>query len=109
MNHTGSSCVEIFNYNPEIRHKSGYYRIKNQRTYCNMTAINIASAPSNFISTCAGVGGGWTRIAKIDISAGDDCPSGWTKAYNSSYSFCQKSFDGKGCTSTRITTSGISY
>ena len=27
----------------------------------------------DFISTCAGVGGGWRRIVNINISAGDDC------------------------------------
>ena len=102
MNYTGLSCVDIFNNNPETRVKSGYYRINDsQWTYCNMTAIEIAS---NFISTCAGMGGGWRRIVDIDISAGDDCPSGWTKATFSGYSFCQKSFDGAGCSSATFTT-----
>ena len=96
MNYTGSSCDDIFNNNPETRVKSGYYRINdNQWTYCNMT--------------CAGMGGGWRRIVDIDISAGDDCPSGWTKANKSGYSFCQKSFNGAGCSSANFTTNGITY
>ena len=105
MKYIGSSCEKIYNYNPEIRDKSGYYHIKNQWKYCNMTGIDI----TNFIPTCAGVGGGWRRIADIDISAGDDCPSGWTKANNSIYSFCQKSFNGSGCSSANFTANGIAY
>jgi len=75
MTYTGSSCEDIYNNNPETGDKSGYYRLNDtQWTYCNMTAI-----AAGFITTCAGVGGGWTRIVKINISAGDDCPSGWRK------------------------------
>ena len=46
-----------------------------------MTETAIAAG---FITTCAGVGGGWRRIINVDISAGDDCPSGWYQASNSS-------------------------
>ena len=107
MNYTGSSCENIYNNNPEIRTKSGYYRINDAHwTYCNMTAIEIAS---NFISTCAGVGEQWRRIVDIDISAGDNCPSGWTKDTYSGYSFCRKSFDGVGCSSVTLTTNGATY
>ena len=28
---------------------------------------------------CGGHKGGWMRIANLDTSRGDDCPSGWTK------------------------------
>ena len=66
MNYTGSSCEDIYDNNPEIGDKSGYYRINDsQWTYCNMTAV----ANGDFISTCAGVGGGWRRIVNINISA----------------------------------------
>ena len=107
MNYTGSSCEDIYNNNTEIRNKSGYYRINdNQWTYCNMTAIFIATG---YISTCAGVGGGWRRVVGFDVSAGDNCPIGWTKASNSGYSFCQKSFDGRGCSSTTFSTNGSAY
>ena len=107
MNYTGQSCEDIYYYNPETRTKSGYYRVNNQWMYCNMAMAAIAVA-INFIPTCAGVGGGWRRIANIDIKAGDDCPSGWTKA-GDFVTFCRKSFDGPGCSSTTFTTNGITY
>jgi len=44
---------------------------------------------TDFISTCAGVGGGWRRLAHINISAGDDCPSGWRKDTYSGNHFCR--------------------
>ena len=96
MIYTGSSCSNIYNDYPEVRNKSGYYRInESQWVYCT--------------ENCAGVGGGWQRIVDIDVSAGDDCPSGWTKANNSDYSFCRKLFDGIPCSPSMFTTNGMLY
>jgi len=107
MNYTGSSCEDIYNNNPETGDKSGYYRINDtQWTYCNMTVI----AAGDFITTCAGVGGGWTRIAHINISAGDDCPSGWRKDMYSGVSFCRVVDDTRSaCYSTSFPSYGKSY
>ena len=107
MNYTELSCEDIYNNNPETVDKSGYYRInESQWTYCNMTAI----ANGDFISTCAGVGGGWRRIANIDISAGDDCPGEWRKATQSGVSFCRVASDGMHtCSSANFSANGISY
>ena len=107
MTYTGSSCEDIYNNNPETGDKSGYYRInETQWTYCNMTAI----ANGDFISTCAGVGGGWRKIVNINISAGDDCPGEWRKATQSGVSFCRVASDGGStCSSASFSTNGISY
>ena len=108
MNYTGSSCEDIYNNNPETGDKSGYYRInESQWTYCNMTAI---AANGDFITTCAGVGGGWRRIVNINISAGDNCPGEWRKATQSGVSFCRVASDGwNTCSSASFSTNGISY
>ena len=72
-----------------------------------MTAITISD---DFISTCAGVGGGWKRIANINISAGDDCPGEWRKATQSGVSFCRVASDDRyTCSSANFSTNGISY
>ena len=107
MNYNGSSCEDIYNNNLETDDKSGYYRInESQWTYCIMTAI----ANGDFISTCAGVGGGWRRIANIDISAGDDCPGEWRKVTQSGVSFCRVvGDDAWTCSSASFSTNGISY
>ena len=107
MNYTGSSCEDIYINNPETGDKSGYYHINDsQWIYCNMTDL----VARNFISTCAGVGGGWRRIANINISAGDDCPGEWQKATHSNVSFCrvvgERQFT---CSSASFSTNGISY
>ena len=108
MNYTGSSCEDIYIKNLETTDKSGYYRINNtQWRYCNMTAI---AASGDFISTCAGVGGGWRRIVNINISAGDDCPGEWRKATQSGVGFCRvASDDANICSSAKFPTNGISY
>ena len=110
MNYTELSCKNIKTKYPETQNKSGYYRIKGkndiQWTYCNMTII----AANGDISTCAGVGGGWRRIANINISAGDDCPGEWRKATQSGVSFCRVASDSSGtCSSANFSTNGISY
>ena len=109
MNYTGSSCEDIYNNNPETVDKSGYYRInESQWTYCNMTAIAIANG--DFLSTCAGVGGTWRRIANINISARDDCPGEWRKATQSGVSFCRVASNERfTCSSANFSTNGISY
>ena len=74
-----------------------------------MTVITV-SLSSDFISTCAGVGGGWRRIANIHISAGDDCPGEWRKATNSSVSFYRVASNNEFvCSSANFSTNGISY
>ena len=110
MSYTGSSCEDIYKNNPKTVDKSGYYRINDsQWTYCNMKATAIANG--DFITTCAGVGGGWRRIANINISAGDDCPGQWRKARQSGVSFCRRARDDywNACSSASFSTNGISY
>ena len=107
MNYTGSSCMDIYNSFPEIQNKSGYYHMKEsnkyQWTYCNF-------AGGDFITICAGVGGGWRRIANVNISAGDDCPGEWRKATQSGVSFCRVASDDRfTCSSANFSTNGISY
>ena len=114
MNYTGSSCEHIYNNNLETADKSGYYRInESQWTYCNMTKIAAnayITISGDFITTCAGVGGGWRRIANINISAGDDCPGEWRKATHSNVSFCRVASDiGSTCSSANFSTNGTSY
>ena len=108
MNYTGSSCEDIYNNNPETVDKSGYYRINgNQWIYCNMSAV----LNGDFITTCAGMGGGWRRIVNINISAGDDCPGEWRKETHSGVSFCRVATNNinNTCSSANFSTNRISY
>ena len=101
MNYTGLSCEDIYNNNPETGNKNGYYPINNnQWTFCNMTAI----AAGYFTFSSAGVGGEWRRIASFNISAGDECPTGWNKSSHSGVSFCRSPSDNAGCYSTTFST-----
>ena len=109
MNYTGLSCEDIYNNNPETGNKNGYYPINNNMwTFCNMTLI-AAIADGSIILSCAGVEGQWRRIAAIDISAGDNCPTGWLKSSHNGVNFCRASSDGGGCYSTFFSTNGVSY
>ena len=70
----------------------------------------IAVATGDILSTCAGVGGGWRRIANVNTSSGGDCPGGWRKDTHSGVSFCRVVSDDYGvCSSTNFSTNGTSY
>ena len=53
--------------------------------------------------------GGWTRITSFDITRGDDCPTGWTKASHSNISFCRSPSVNSGCYPVLFFSKGISY
>ena len=108
MTYTGSSCEDIFSNNPETGDKSGYYKINDKWTYCDMNKIAVSDP--DIIFSCAGVEGRWRKIANIDISAGDECPSGWRKYTYSGISFCRVVSDNNyACSSANFSTSGTSY
>ena len=110
MGYSGLCCEDIYNNYPETRDKPGFYRVKNNWVFCNMT--DISNYVKNWQPTCAGVGGGWTRIVRFDIAAGDDCPSEWTKSTQSGVSFCRPPGNdpaGKLCYSTHFSTNGMTY
>ena len=76
-------------------------------TYCNLSTIQ---GSGDFISTCAGVGGGWRRIVNINISAGDNCLVKWRKAKQSGVSFCRVASDDRyTCSYANFSHNGISY
>ena len=108
MNYTGLSCEDIYNNNPETADKNGYYPINITKwTFCNMTAITATAAEHQF---CAGMKTGrWRKIAGINISAGDDCPTGWLKSSYNGVSFCRAPSDNGGCYSAFFSTNGVSY
>ena len=65
---------------------------------------------AGFITTCTGVSGGWRRIINIEVSAGNEFPSGWRQASYSGVSFCLVvSDDIHTCTSAHFSTNGTSY
>ena len=106
MNYTGLSCEHIYNNNHETGNNNGYYPINNNHwTFCNMTAI----AAGLFTFSCAGVGGEWKRIASYNISAGDDCPTGWSKSSLNDVSFCRSPSNNRGCYSTILSTNHMVY
>ena len=107
MSYTGSSCEDIYINNVATRDKSGYYRVNIEWVYCNMTAIALSRG--DFMSSCAGVDGGWERIASFNIIAGDDCPSPWVKSSHNGVSFCIPASTAAGCYSVKYSTNGMSY
>ena len=102
----GKSCDDIYQINKISRGVSGNYWINTttgvHQVYCDMEL------------ECGGHKGGWMRIADLDTSRGDDCPSGWTKittndAGQPSIDVCRTPSDNGGCYPTIFTVNGTSY
>ena len=96
-----TSCKEIKERRPLSR--SGYYILVdvNNATYiayCNM-------------GTLCGSGGGWTRLAYLDMTdATQNCPSGFRLHQSGGVRACGRPNQGAGCTSSvQFPSNGISY
>ena len=80
--------------------QSGYYWINDTdnilKVYCDMEL------------TCGGITGGWMRIANIDTTQGDDCPSGWSKI-TQPRPLCRGSGDAAGCYSAYFSNNKAEY
>ena len=103
---SGKSCIDIYQNNKASRGASGNYWINTttgiHQVYCDMKL------------ECGGHKGGWMRIADLDISRGDNCPSGWTKITTNDVGYppidvCRSSSDSTGCYATTFTVYGPNY
>ena len=98
--YSGDSCKETYDWNPQTHNRSGYYWLMDplRHEYCDMEQR----------SECGNIGG-WTRIASINITRGDDCPTGWSKSSHDGISFCRSPSDNAGCYPVLFSSKDISY
>ena len=94
-----TSCKEIKERQPLS--PSGYYILAGPTgtysKYCNM-------------GTLCGSGGGWTRLAYLDMSdATQNCPSGFRLYQSGGVRACGRTNSGAGCVSVQFPSNGISY
>uniref|UniRef100_A0A1X7SZ22 Fibrinogen C-terminal domain-containing protein n=1 Tax=Amphimedon queenslandica TaxID=400682 RepID=A0A1X7SZ22_AMPQE len=96
-----TSCQEIKNKQPNS--PSGVYLLKTatngtQYIYCNMEEL-------------CGSGGGWTRLAYLDMTdATQNCPSGFRLYQSGGVRACGRATSSGGsCTSVQFPSNGISY
>ena len=92
-----TSCKQLQEQQPLS--PSGYYILAGPTgtysTYCNM-------------GTLCGSGGGWTRLAYLDMSdSTQNCPSGFRLYQSGGVRACGR--PGSGCTSVQFPSNGISY
>ena len=90
------SCKDIKKLHPNSQ--TGYYYINSQTVYCNMDQL-------------CGSGGGWTRVAYLDMSdATQNCPTGFNSYQIGGKRVCGRpGSNGGSCTSAKFFTNGISY
>ena len=96
-----ASCADLQLAHPYL--PSGEYLLVvngvSVTVYCEMGTTGV----------CGGEGG-WTRIANVDIAAGDDCPSGLYPTTRDGVNLCDRlGSSGCRCDSTTFDTQGISY
>ena len=94
-----TSCQNLREQRPNS--PSGYYILAGTSgtysTYCNM-------------DTLCGSGGGWTRLAYLDMTdAAQSCPSGFRLYQSGSVRACGRPISSASCTSVTFPSNGISY
>ena len=90
------SCQDIKNKQPDS--PSGYYHINSKLVYCEMGEL------------CNSTGGGWTRIAYLDMSdATVDCPTGFKLYDKNGIRSCGRPDIHASCVSQNFSSNGISY
>ena len=96
----GKSCSDIYQFNKASRGASGNYWINTttgvHQVYCDMEL------------ECGGHKGGWMKIADLDTSRGDDCPSGWTNI-TTPVTACIAPSSNAGCYSANFSILSIPY
>ena len=96
-----SSCMEIHQLVPDS--PSGHYWIRGtdngpKHMYCDMER------------SCKGVGGGWMRVASIDMTdCCISCPPGLNTIVEGSHRLCGMNINGAGCSSTVFPVEGVQY
>ena len=91
-----TTCEEIKKRWPDSA--SGYYTIGGNRAYCNMEEL-------------CGSGGGWTRLAYLDMTdSTQNCPSGFRLYQSGGVRACGRVISSVGsCVSVQFPSNGISY
>ena len=94
-----TSCEQVQEQQPNS--PSGYYILAGPTgtysTYCNM-------------GTLCGSGGGWTRLAYLDMSATQNCPSGFRLYQSGGVRACGRPVTSSGsCVSVQFPSNGINY
>ena len=96
----GKSCSDIYQFNKASRVASGNYWIN--------TTAGVHQVHCDMELECGGHKGGWMRIADLDTSRGDDCPSGWSNI-TTPVAACIAPSSNAGCYSTNFSTLSIPY
>ena len=94
---TPVSCTDIKTALPSS--PTGYYHVNSRNIYCNMGEL-------------CGSGGGWTRLAYLDMTdSTENCPTGLHLYQSGGVRACGRPYsDGANCTSPlKFPTNGISY
>ena len=93
---TPVSCLDIKAALPNS--PSGYYHVNSRDIYCNMDEL-------------CGSGGGWTRLANLDMTdSTENCPSGFKLHQSGGVRACGRATSSGGsCTSVQFPSNGISY
>ena len=95
----GKSCLDIYHKNPNAHGRSQQFivRIGSRLQFINCD-MNLE---------CGGEKG-WMIVTKINVAAGNSCPSGWRKITNPTKA-CRAPSDKDGCYSARFYTRNIPY
>ena len=107
--HPATSCKEILELAPDSL--SGLYWIRgtdNGAGHCHCHSADHMYCDME--RNCNGVGGGWMRVASIDMTdPSSTCPSGLRTIFEGSHRLCAMNIDNAGCSSAILPVEGVQY
>ena len=95
----GVSCDDIYQRNPTSRGHTGEFWIN--------PTTGLHKVTCNMNLKCGGVGGGWMRVAYVDMTLDETCPGAW-RTITSPSRLCVGSV-GPGCVSAQFSTNGMNF
>ena len=108
--HPATSCMEILEMAPDS--PSGLYWIRGTGNRAGQHCSTAKHMYCDMERTCNGVGGGWMRVASIDMTNSSNecgCPSGLRTIVEGSHTLCAMNINGAGCSSTVFPVEGVQY
>ena len=105
-----SALVEPVKTSIELKTSSSAYQSLEISSDVLIPSSSVMPHQTNVAPELCGSGGGWTRLAYLDMSdATQNCPSGFRLYQSGGVRACGRTNSGAGCASVQFPSNGISY
>ena len=107
---TAESSSVLLTSSVLLSSSSVYQSIESSSVCHSTSSSSVMPHQTNVLPELCGSGGGWTRLAYLDMSdSTQNCPSGFRLYQSGGVRACGRTNSGAGCVSVQFPSNGISY